>query len=133
MMPLTRTSHAVLVFDISEIVARMFHTTPWPAWSQVCVFMPAWFGVASTIFLGLLTYQCVLDCKQRSLCSILWSEKAKSSSCRLSYQALRKLCEAQGRSMRQFAPPSSSQSSPPAAYIQDEDRGARCFRAFIYM
>ncbi|CAE7235508.1 STT3A [Symbiodinium natans] len=25
---------------------------------DVCVFMPAWFGVASTIFLGLLTYQC---------------------------------------------------------------------------
>jgi len=27
---------------------------------QVCVFIPAWFGVASTAFLGLLTFECGL-------------------------------------------------------------------------
>jgi len=25
---------------------------------DVCVFIPSWFGVVSTIFLGLLTYEC---------------------------------------------------------------------------
>lgn len=37
---------------------------------DVCVFIPSWFGVVSTIFLGLLTYECT-RCVDSSVCAML--------------------------------------------------------------
>ena len=42
--------------------------------NDVCCYIPAWFGVIASLFTGLITYECSLECNTRTqIIAIIWN------------------------------------------------------------